>query len=107
MTRTVQALAYSRPSALASSQAGQLLGLETAGGSTPRGFEPHPRFFEGFLASPQIAARGLLCVADVAAARYYQRTLLSSLDPVVTGTATGCASSRSPDAAGCTHGSTC
>lgn len=85
MTRTVQALAYSRPSALASSQAGQLLGLETAGGSTPRGFEPHPRFFEGFLASPQIAARGLLCVADVAAARYYQRTLLSSLDPVVTG----------------------
>lgn len=85
MTRTVQALAYSRPSALASSQAGQLLGLETAGGSTPRGFEPHPRFFEGFLASPRIAARGLLCVADVAAARYYQRTLLSSLDPVVTG----------------------
>lgn len=85
MTRTVQALAYSRPSALAPSQAGQLLGLETAGGSTPRGFEPHPRFFEGFLASPQIAARGLLCVADVASARYYQRTLLSSLDPVVTG----------------------
>lgn len=85
MTRTVQALAYSRPSALESSQAGQLLGLETAGGLTPRGAEPHPRFFEGFLAAPHVAARGLLCVADVAAARYYQRTLLSSLDPVVTG----------------------
>lgn len=62
-----------------------MLGLETAGGLTPRGAEPHPRFFEGFLTSPRIAARGLLAVADVAAARYYQRTLLSSLDPVVTG----------------------
>ncbi|WLQ44479.1 SWIM zinc finger domain-containing protein [Streptomyces laculatispora] len=85
MTRSVQALAYSRPSVLKSSQAGKLLGLETAGGLTPRGAEPHPRFFEGFLTSPRIAARGLLAVADVAAARYYQRTLLSSLDPVVTG----------------------
>src|SRR5690349_175454 len=85
MTRTVQALAYSRPSVLASSGAGRSLGLETAGGSTPQGAEAHPRFFSGFLASPRIAARGLLAVADVAAARYYQRTLLSSLDPVVTG----------------------
>ncbi|MGZ2360433.1 SWIM zinc finger domain-containing protein [Streptomyces sp. 372A] len=85
MTRTVQALAYSRPSVLASSRAGRSLGLETAGGSTPHGAEAHPRFFSGFLASPHIAARGLLAVADVAATRYYQRTLLSSLDPVVTG----------------------
>lgn len=85
MTRSVQALAYSRPSVLESSQAGQLLGLETAGGLTPRGAEPHPRFFAGFLASPRIAARGLLAVADVASARYYQRTRPSSLDPVVTG----------------------
>ncbi|MFD4031128.1 SWIM zinc finger family protein [Streptomyces sp. NPDC058637] len=85
MTRSVQALAYSRPSVLESSQAGQLLGLETAGGLTPRGAEAHPRFFSGFLTSPKIAARGLLAVADVASARYYQRTLLSSLDPVVTG----------------------
>ncbi|MER5276970.1 SWIM zinc finger family protein [Streptomyces sp. NPDC002809] len=85
MTRSIQALAYSRPSALESSQAGQLLGLETAGGLTPRGAEPHPRFFEGYLASPSIAARGLLAVADVAAARYYQRISQASLDPVVTG----------------------
>lgn len=85
MTRTLQALAYSRPSVLASSRSGRSLGLETAGGSTPLGAEAHPRFFSGFLASPQIAARGLLAVADVAAARYYQRTLLASLDPVVTG----------------------
>ncbi|MFF9510631.1 SWIM zinc finger family protein [Streptomyces sp. NPDC014724] len=85
MTRSVQALAYSRPSALQSSQAGQLLGLETAGGLTPRGSELHPRFFSGFLTSPRIAARGLLAVADVASTRYYQRTLPASLDPVVTG----------------------
>ncbi|MFD4858978.1 SWIM zinc finger family protein [Streptomyces atratus] len=85
MTRSVQALAYARPSALESSQTGQLLGLETAGGHTPRGAEPHPRFFSGFLTSPRIAARGLLAVADVASARYYQRTLPASLDPVVTG----------------------
>ncbi|MFI6106555.1 SWIM zinc finger family protein [Streptomyces sp. NPDC051310] len=85
MTRSVQALAYSRPSALASSQAGRLLGLETSGGLTPAGAEAHPRFFAGFLTSPQTAARGLLAVADVAAARYYQRLRPASLDPVVTG----------------------
>ncbi|MFE1404566.1 SWIM zinc finger family protein [Streptomyces sp. NPDC058770] len=85
MTRSVQALAYARPSAVESSQAGRLLGLETSGGLTPRCAEPHPRFFSGFLTSPSIAARGLLAVADVASARYYQRTLPASLDPVVTG----------------------
>ncbi|WP_137990695.1 SWIM zinc finger family protein [Streptomyces vilmorinianum] len=85
MTRSVQALAYSRPSALESSGAGRLLGLETSGGLTPAGAEAHPRFFSGFLTSPQIAARGLLAVADVAAARYHQRIRPGSLDPVVTG----------------------
>ncbi|MFE0777957.1 SWIM zinc finger family protein [Streptomyces sp. NPDC058861] len=85
MTRSVQALAYARPSALESTGSGRLLGLETAGGLTPRGAEARPRFFSGFLASPQVAARGLLAVADVAAARYYQRIRPGSLDPVVTG----------------------
>lgn len=85
MTRSVQALAYARPSSLESAASGRLLGLETAGGLTPRGAEAHPRFFAGFLAAPQIAARGLLAVADVAAARYHQRTRPGSLDPVVTG----------------------
>lgn len=85
MTRSVQALAYTRLSAVESSPAGRLLGLETSGGLTPRGAEAHPRFFSGFLTSPSIAARGLLAVADVASARYYQRTLPASLDPVVTG----------------------
>ncbi|MEU0232336.1 MULTISPECIES: SWIM zinc finger family protein [unclassified Streptomyces] len=85
MTRSVQALAYARPSALESTGSGRLLGLETAGGLTPRGAEARPRFFSGFLASPQVAARGLLAVADVAAARYHQRMRPGSLDPVVTG----------------------
>ncbi|MFF2778434.1 SWIM zinc finger family protein [Streptomyces sp. NPDC058052] len=85
MTRSVQALAYARPSSLESTASGRLLGLETAGGLTPRGAEAHPHFFSGFLATPQIAARGLLAVADVAAARYYQRMRPGSLDPVVTG----------------------
>ncbi|MFI9628034.1 SWIM zinc finger family protein [Streptomyces sp. NPDC052042] len=85
MTRSVQALAYARPSAVETSRSGRLLGLETSGGLTPRGAEPHPRFFSGFLTSPGVAARGLLAVADVASARYYQRTLPASLDPVVTG----------------------
>ncbi|MEV4945765.1 SWIM zinc finger family protein [Streptomyces sp. NPDC053755] len=85
MTRSVQALAYSRPSALQSRACGRQLGLETSGGLTPAGAEAHPRFFSGFLTSPQIAARGLLAVADVAAARYHQRIRPGSLDPVVTG----------------------
>ncbi|WP_189537553.1 SWIM zinc finger family protein [Streptomyces roseolilacinus] len=85
MTRSVQALAYARPSTLGSSRSGRSLGLETSGGLTPAGAEAHPRFFSGFLASPQTAARGLLAVADVAAARYHQRTRPGSLDPVVTG----------------------
>ncbi|GHH12311.1 hypothetical protein GCM10018780_50880 [Streptomyces lanatus] len=45
----------------------------------------HPQFFTGFLTSPQVASAALLAVADVAAARYYQRQLRASLDPVVTG----------------------
>ncbi|MGW7433746.1 SWIM zinc finger family protein [Streptomyces sp. NPDC054861] len=85
MTRSVQALAYARPSALETLGGGRQLGLETSGGLTPAGAEAHPRFFAGFLTSPQIAARGLLAVADVAAARYYQRIRPGSLDPVVTG----------------------
>ncbi|NEB01151.1 SWIM zinc finger family protein [Streptomyces sp. SID13726] len=78
-------MAYRRPSALESAVGGQRLGLETSRGATPSGAVDHPRFFTGFLTSPQVASAGLLAVADVAAARYYQRQLLASLDPVVTG----------------------
>ncbi|MEW2408619.1 SWIM zinc finger family protein [Streptomyces griseoviridis] len=85
MTRSLQAVAYRRPSVLESAVGGQRLGLETSRGATPSGAADHPRFFSGFLTSPQIAAAGLLAVADVAAARYYQPQLRASLDPVVTG----------------------
>lgn len=85
MTRSLQAVAYCRPSVLESAADGQRLGLETSRGATPTGVEDHPRFFAGFLTSPQVASAGLLAVADVAAARYYQRQLRASLDPVVTG----------------------
>lgn len=85
MTGTAHAFAYARPSALTAAAAGQALNLETAGGLTPAGADAHPQFFSGFLSAPQAAARALLAVADVAAARYYRRTLRASLDPVVTG----------------------
>ncbi|MDT0380100.1 SWIM zinc finger family protein [Streptomyces sp. DSM 42041] len=85
MTRTTQAYAYLRASSVRSGPAGGLLGLETSGGLTPRGTEAHPGFFRGFLTHPQAAAHALLAVADVAAARYYQRLSPASLDPVVTG----------------------
>ncbi|MFD4137409.1 SWIM zinc finger family protein [Streptomyces sp. NPDC058572] len=85
MTRSVQALAYARASALVSSQGGRRLGLESAGGTTPQGAKAHPHFFSGFVTSAQATARGLLAVADVAAARYDERTGRPVLDPVVTG----------------------
>ncbi|MFF4274587.1 SWIM zinc finger family protein [Streptomyces sp. NPDC001536] len=85
MTRSLQAVAYRRSSVLESAADGQHLGLETSRGATPSGAEDHPRFFTGFLTSPQVASAGLLAVADVAAARYFQPQLRASLDPVVTG----------------------
>ncbi|MHB9857167.1 SWIM zinc finger family protein [Streptomyces sp. YIM S03343] len=85
MTRSLQAVAYRRPSVLESAGSGPRLGLETSRGATPSGPEDHPRFFSGFLTDPRAASAGLLAVADVAAARYYQPQLRASLDPVVTG----------------------
>ncbi|MEU3556755.1 SWIM zinc finger family protein [Streptomyces fragilis] len=85
MTRSLQAMAYARPSALRSTAEGRLLGLETSRGATPTGVQDHPGFFSGFLTHPQAAAAGLLAVADVAAARYHQPQARASLDPVVTG----------------------
>ncbi|MFI9151326.1 SWIM zinc finger family protein [Streptomyces sp. NPDC053367] len=85
MTRSLQAVSYRRPSVLESLKGGRRLGLETSRGATPAGAEDHPRFFSGFLTSPQAASAALLGVADVAAARYYQPQRPASLDPVVTG----------------------
>ncbi|MFJ6214166.1 SWIM zinc finger family protein [Streptomyces sp. NPDC092296] len=85
MTQAVQAYAYLRPSAVRRDATGSSLALETSGGTTPAGAAAHPSFFSGFLTRPEAAAAALLAVADVAAARYYQRLLAASLDPVVTG----------------------
>ncbi|MEV6104295.1 SWIM zinc finger family protein [Streptomyces sp. NPDC051940] len=85
MTTSAMTLAYQRASALEPGPRGGLLGLQTAGGAGPRGALGNPQFFSGFLAQPRPAAAGLLAVADVAAARYYQPERRGLLDPVVTG----------------------
>ncbi|MBO4207706.1 SWIM zinc finger family protein [Micromonospora echinofusca] len=56
------------------------LALSTSGGPAP-----NPRFFTGFLTTPQAAAVGLLAVAEVARTRYFRPVSPASLDPVVTG----------------------
>jgi hypothetical protein len=56
------------------------LAFQTSGGPAP-----HPRFFTGFLTTPQPAAVGLLAVAEVARTRYHRPVSPASLDPVVTG----------------------
>ena len=69
-------LSYLAPSSLTASG----LDLATSGGPAA-----HPRFYDGFLTSPSVAACGLLAVADVARARYFQpRPSGFLLDPVVT-----------------------
>ncbi|MDQ0811652.1 hypothetical protein QFZ63_003366 [Streptomyces sp. B3I7] len=85
MTHHAQTYAYLRPSAVHRTAEGGTLSLQTSGGTTPAGPEAHPSFFRGFLTRPPIAAAGLLCVADVAAARYYQPLRPGWRDPVVTG----------------------
>ncbi|MFD7918749.1 SWIM zinc finger family protein [Streptomyces sp. NPDC059740] len=85
MTQAVQAYAYLRPSAVHRSTGAGTLSLQTSGGATPAGPRAHPQFFRGFLTAPQVGAAGLLCVADVAAARYHRPTSFVMLDPVVTG----------------------
>jgi SWIM zinc finger/DprA winged helix domain len=64
--------------------AGRRVGLETSGGVTAGGPAANPRFFTGFLAGAEQAAAGLLAVADVAQARYYQPQMVRLRDPVVT-----------------------
>ncbi|GAA2381170.1 hypothetical protein Cme02nite_51620 [Catellatospora methionotrophica] len=73
---SVATYAYSGPSALTA----EGLALQTSGGCGT-----HPRFFDGFMTTPQTVAIGLLAVAEVARARYHQRVDWASLDPVVTG----------------------
>lgn len=76
----VATYAYLRPSLLTADG----LALATSGGVSGSASE-HPRFFTGFLTTPEPAAVGLLAVAEVARARYFQPLNRASLDPVVTG----------------------
>ena len=64
--------------------AGRRAVLQTSGGVTAAGPAANPRFFTGFLAGAEQAAAGLLAVADVAQARYYQPQRVGLRDPVVT-----------------------
>jgi hypothetical protein len=64
--------------------AGRRAVLQTSGGVTVAGPAANPRFFTGFLAGAEQAAAGLLAVADVAQARYYQPQRAGLRDPVVT-----------------------
>ncbi|HZD67905.1 MAG TPA: SWIM zinc finger family protein, partial [Actinomycetes bacterium] len=58
--------------------------LETSGGVSTTGRVAHPRFFTGFIGAAEQAAAGLLALADVAQARYYNPQLTALRDPVVT-----------------------
>jgi len=78
---------YLAESALTGTATGQQLDLATALALTPDGPVANPVFFSGFLARPDVAAAGLLAVADVASHRYADAGLakrLANLDPVVT-----------------------
>jgi hypothetical protein len=72
---------YLRPSSLRPDSG---LLLHTSGDGAG-GLGAHPRFFTGYMTTPEPAALGLLAVAEVARTRYYQPLAQASLDPVVTG----------------------
>jgi hypothetical protein len=59
------------------------LALALAPALTPVGVVCDPNFFRGFAAYPQVLARGLLVLADVAATRYFNYTPVALRDPVL------------------------
>lgn len=61
------------------------LALALAPGLTPLGVVASPEFFDGYVIYPQVVARGLLVLADVAASRYYNFVPESQRDPILTG----------------------
>jgi hypothetical protein len=73
---------YLRPST--ADVAASSVGLATAGGMTATGPVANPYFYTGFVIRADIAAVGMLAVANVATARYYQPRPTISRDPVVT-----------------------
>lgn len=61
------------------------LELETGVGLTPLGRIEHPHFFSGLVVRPEVAAAGILAVADVSTTTYLDLSLLAATrDPVVT-----------------------
>jgi hypothetical protein len=75
---------YAASSALRRAAGGDELALATSGGVTEAGPALHPCFYAGFLAEPGTAALGLLAVAAVARARYFDASRPAFTDPVVT-----------------------
>lgn len=61
-----------------------LLGLATGVGISPAGLVEHPHFFSGIAARPEVAAAGILAVADIASTTYLDLSALATKDPVVT-----------------------
>ena len=59
------------------------LALALAPALTPAGIVNAPNFFRGFAAYPQVLARGLLVLADVASTRYFNYTPVALRDPVL------------------------
>jgi hypothetical protein len=82
MSGATHSYVYLRPSGV--DPASRRARLQTAGGVTVAGPAANPRFFTGFLAGAERAAAGLLAVAGVAQARYYQPQAAALRDPVVT-----------------------
>ena len=59
------------------------LALALAPALTPEGIVNDPSFFRGFASYPQVLARGLLVLADVAATRYFNYVPVAERDPVL------------------------
>lgn len=75
---------YVAPSALRRADGSGELALATSGGVTEAGPVLHPYFYSGFLAEPGPGALGMLAVAAIARARYFDASRPAFVDPVVT-----------------------
>ncbi len=60
------------------------LALALAPALTPNGVENKPNFFSGYILYPQVFARGILVLADIAMTRYFNYVPVSERDPVLT-----------------------
>ena len=75
---------YTAPSALRRADGSGELALATSGGVTEAGPALHPYFYSGFLSEPGPGALGMLAVAAIARARYFDASRPAFVDPVVT-----------------------